>query len=322
MLRSSLFPNARRRTWAAALACAVAAFGSATGAGASGPPDPSGQGTAPISVTGLQTPESALYDAGNDVYLVSNFGGENGSPLAVDNDGFISRIAPDGTVLDPKFITGGLSAPKGMAMVGHTLYVVDIGTVHLFDVDTGEASGAVPIPGAAFLNDIAAARNGTVYVSDTGFKVDATLTGFEPSGTDAIYEINRQGQVSVLAQGNALLHHPNGVAVKGSGEIAVVTYDPFDGVHELLVLDRHGRLKTTSDLPAGLLDGVVLVNGQRAVVSSWETASIYEVQPGGQITQIATNLPSPADIGFDPQRSRILIPLMIENSLVILPYGR
>ncbi|MDH4076655.1 MAG: hypothetical protein OEW29_12015 [Acidimicrobiia bacterium] len=253
---------------------------------------------------------------------MSNFGGENGSPLAVDNDGFISRIAPDGTVLDPKFITGGLSAPKGMAMVGHTLYVVDIGTVHLFDVDTGEASGAVPIPGAAFLNDIAAARNGTVYVSDTGFKVDATLTGFEPSGTDAIYEINRQGQVSVLAQGNALLHHPNGVAVKGSGEIAVVTYDPFDGVHELLVLDRHGRLKTTSDLPAGLLDGVVLVNGQRAVVSSWETASIYEVQPGGQITQIATNLPSPADIGFDPQRSRILIPLMIENSLVILPYGR
>ncbi len=321
MLRSFLFPRARRRTWAAALACAVATFGPAPGAGATSSHDPGGHKAAPISVTGLQTPESALYDARHDVYLVSNFGGANGSPVTEDGDGFISRIGPDGTVLDPTFITGGLSAPKGMAIVGRTLYVVDIGTVRLFDADTGEAKGAIPIPGAAFLNDIAAASDGTVYVSDTGFKLDATLTGFVPSGTDAIYEINRQGEVSVLAQGNALLHHPNGVAVKGSGEIAVVTYDPFDGVRELLVLDRHGRPKTTTDLPAGLLDGVVLVNGQRAVVSSWETGSLYEVRRGGLITQIATDLPSPADIGFDPQRSRILIPLMSENRLVILPYG-
>ncbi len=70
------------------------------------------------------------------------------------------------------------------------------------------------------------------------------------------------------------------------------------------------------------LDGVVLVNGQRAVVSSWETASLYEVRRGGLIIQIATDLPSPADIGFDPHRNRILIPLMSENRLVILPYGR
>lgn len=39
---------------------------------------------------GIQTPESVLYEAGSDTYLVSNI---NGSPLAADNNGFISRRA-------------------------------------------------------------------------------------------------------------------------------------------------------------------------------------------------------------------------------------
>ena len=44
---------------------------------------------------GFATPESVLYDVESDTYLVSNI---NGSPLAVDNNGFIWRIAPEGEV--------------------------------------------------------------------------------------------------------------------------------------------------------------------------------------------------------------------------------
>ena len=70
----------------------------------------------PITISqNLQTPESVLYDAQQDVYFISNI---NGQPLAVDNNGYISRVNPDTLQMDAKWIEGGkpgvtLNAPKG-----------------------------------------------------------------------------------------------------------------------------------------------------------------------------------------------------------------
>ena len=52
----------------------------------------------------LQGPESARYDRDLDVWFVSNV---NGSPAAKDNNGYISRLRPDGTPYNLKFIEGG-----------------------------------------------------------------------------------------------------------------------------------------------------------------------------------------------------------------------
>src|SRR3970282_2965143 len=86
-----------------------------------------------VTVQGVafHTPESSLYDAAEDVYLVANI---NGSPTAADGNGFISRIGPDGQVLALKWIAGTVSgvtlhAPKGMAIVGDTFYVTAITAV-------------------------------------------------------------------------------------------------------------------------------------------------------------------------------------------------
>src|SRR5712691_10119470 len=51
----------------------------------------------------LQTPESVLYDADQDVYFISNI---NGDPTAADNNGYISRVNPD-TLKIEKFTEGG-----------------------------------------------------------------------------------------------------------------------------------------------------------------------------------------------------------------------
>ena len=81
-----------------------------------------------VADVGLSTPESVLHDAGADVYLVSNI---NGSPLEKDGNGFISRLAPDGSVLALKWIDGEaqgitLNAPKGMAIQDGVLFVAAI----------------------------------------------------------------------------------------------------------------------------------------------------------------------------------------------------
>ena len=118
---------------------------------------------------GFRTPECVIHDVDRDVYLVSNI---NGNPGGKDGNGFISRVSPTGEVLALKWIDGAASgitlhAPKGMAIVGDRLYVADIDTLRVFDAATGASEESVRIPAAVFLNDVSAAPDGTVYVSDT-----------------------------------------------------------------------------------------------------------------------------------------------------------
>ena len=57
-----------------------------------------------LTVPGFKTPESVKYDPDLDLYFVTNI---NGNPSAKDNNGFISRIRPDGTVDSLAFVAGG-----------------------------------------------------------------------------------------------------------------------------------------------------------------------------------------------------------------------
>ncbi|HEU4929026.1 MAG TPA: hypothetical protein VFU38_04295, partial [Candidatus Krumholzibacteria bacterium] len=92
-----------------------------------------------IADPAFQTPECVLHDRAGDVYLVSNINGGTGEK---DNNGFISRISPDGAATVGTWIEAGvngvtLDAPKGMTIKGDTLYVADIDNVRLFDRNTG-----------------------------------------------------------------------------------------------------------------------------------------------------------------------------------------
>ncbi len=269
----------------------------------------------PITVSGFATPESVLYDQANDVYLVSNI---NGGGLDPDNNGFISRVSPAGAILNLKWIAGGvngvqLDAPKGSAISRGLLYVADINNLRIFDLATGNAVGSINFPDATFLNDVAADNKGNVYVSDIGFQ--ATPSFPSPSGTDAIYKVAPNRSVSVVAAG-AYLNHPNGLAVLEDNKLQVVSFDPFGGTKEIYVIDKNGRKSNIVPMPAGLLDGVVIV-GERVLVSSWESSSVYSVGENGRVSVVATNLPSPADIGYDKKRKNLLVPLFNDNKIVI-----
>ena len=109
------------------------------------PPKPNAPTTAsPVAqYSGFAKPESILYDADGDRYLVSNI---NGSPFDKDNNGFISVLSPDGQVATLKWIEGGknnvkLDAPKGLAISKGVLYAADLTVVRMFDL----ASGGTPM---------------------------------------------------------------------------------------------------------------------------------------------------------------------------------
>ena len=263
-----------------------------------------------VADVGLQTPESVLHDAEADVYLVSNI---NGSPTDEDGNGFIARIAPDGALSALKWIDGQqegvtLNAPKGMAIIGDTLYVTDITAVRAFHRVSGEPLGSWPVPGSTFLNDLAVGPDGMLYVSDSGLNPD-----FSSSGTDAVFRFE-DGEPVVVTEGTGL-GGPNGLAVI-DGQVVIVT---FGAPQVKTVPAAGGEARVLTELPGGQLDGVVVLDDGSMLVSSWETSSVYHVPPmaeGGAAT-VVEGVPSPADIGWDSRRGKILIPVFQENRVEI-----
>ena len=258
---------------------------------------------------GIATPESVLYDEANDRYLVSNI---NGKPDGADNNGYISELSPDGKVLRQKFIAGGvgkvkLDAPKGSGISGGVLYVADISVVRLFDLKTGTPKGDIAVPGATFLNDIAVAKDGRVFVSDSGVKVGPG--GFEPTGSDAVYVIEN-GKLKTLAKSRDLTG-PNGLVAVQNG----VLVDTFGG-DEVYRLDEHGQKLDTTKIPTGGLDGLALI-GDVLLVSSWKGSAIYRGSVTGKFEIAFSGLSGAADFGIDSKRKRVLVPRFMDNAVEI-----
>lgn len=276
------------------------------------PPAPP-KGPAPVFKTGgFKTPESVLYDAEGDRYLVSNI---SGRPTGVDNDGYISVVSPEGKVVTEKWIAGGatiekskvtLNAPKGLAIVAGVLHVADLDTVRMFDLKTGKPKGEVKIKGATFLNDVAAAPDGKIFVSDSGLKQN-DKGDFEPTGTDAVWSITK-GRATVVRK-EKVLGGPNGLLATKDG-VWVVTF----GTNELYRLDAKGGQADVTKLPKGMLDGIVAL-GDALLISSWESGTIYKGKAGGTFEAVLTDLKAPADIGYDTKRNRVLVPRFLENDV-------
>jgi hypothetical protein len=258
----------------------------------------------PVVVEGFSTPESVVYDPENDRYLVGNVGGFGDA-----NDGFISAINPDGSIQDMEFIRGTDAAPLnsalGTAVHQGRLYVADSPFVRVYDLATGDHVVSHEIPDAAVLNDLDVADDGTIYVSDMGTE--------EPD-TWAIFMISPEGDVSEFARG-ADLQRPNGLEIDPQGRIVAAgvaapmlsILSPADGLVEL-----------TITLPDGGYDGVVpLEDG--FIVSAPFASAIYRVGLDGTATPIGDGIASPASIGYDDTRNRLLIPQLQANTVTILP---
>ncbi|HUO85326.1 MAG TPA: hypothetical protein VM534_09450, partial [Thermoanaerobaculia bacterium] len=230
-------------------------------------------------------------------------------------NGFISRINAEDHQIETRWIDGAadnvmLSAPKGMALVGAELWVTDIDVVRRFDRQTGEPRGEIPVPGSTFLNDLATASESSAYVTDSG--MTAGEGGFEPAGTDAVYRVDRNGEIETLASG-ADLRGPNGVAADDRG-VWVVTF----GANELYRLADGARADVT-ELPAGSLDGLVILEDGSFLVSSWDANAVYRGKPGETFRVVVPGVNSPADLGHDPTRDLILVPLFMENAVLLIP---
>jgi len=275
---------------------------------------PEAEKAAPAAIVikdiGLATPESIQHEPQSDTYLVSNI---NGDPLAKDDNGFISKLSPDGTVIALKWIDGAspdveLNAPKGIGFSAGKLFVADIDVIRTFDLATGKPLAQIKVPGSTFLNDVAVAPDGTVYVSDTGLK--AGKAGLEPNKKDAIYKVSADGKLSTLIKGEQL-GLPNGLFADATG-LSVATWQG-----KLYRVSFDGKQEAINTAPGAQLDGLLHTADGQVLLSSWEKSMVYLGTADGQFSPLLADLKSPADLGYDTVRGQVLVPLFMDNAIEI-----
>jgi hypothetical protein len=257
----------------------------------------------------LQGPESARYDRDLDVWLVSNV---NGDPGKRDNNGYISRLRPDGTPYNLKFIEGGkkgitLNAPKGLAINGDTLWVADIDFARAFNKRTGELIANVSTR-AKFLNGAAVGFDGAIYMTDTGVIFGPKGDVSHP-GPDQVLRITRAGANVALT--SPQLEGPNGITWDSKESRFVIVsflgkgiYGWKPGVKDLKLLGSG----------PGQQDGVLTLPDGRLLVTSWADSSLFVLEKG-QARKVASGIASPADIGFDEKDSRVAVPQLLANKV-------
>ena len=254
--------------------------------------------------TSMKTPESARYDADLDVFFVSNI---NGNPSQHDGNGFIAVVRADSISVVKVLVESGkngvvLDAPKGLAIVGDTLWVTDINHLRAFNKRTGAKVADIDLSSqkAVFLNDLTVGGDGLVYATDTGILFD-DKGGVSHPGVDQIFRIEGRKATSLKPDS---LNSPNGItwdATNGRfllapfGGMTVQTWNPGD--------------KSTHTLAngPGQYDGIEVLSDGRVLVSSWADSAVHVVR-NGTMSKFVANVAGPPDFGVDTKRGVLALP--------------
>jgi hypothetical protein len=252
-------------------------------------------------------PESAYYHAGSNSVFVSSI---NGQILEKDGNGYISRLSPEGKVVNAKWVTG-LNAPKGLRSVGNTLWVTDIDEVVGMDVASGKITSRVKVEGSQFLNDLATGPDGTIYVSD--------------SMLSRIYAV-KDGKSSVFVEGADVVEQPNGLLVDGS-RLILGTIGPGgrrgggggggrgpapSGHLFAFDLKTKQRSQLTNENVGGI-DGIEPDGSGGLLVTDVIGQRLLHLAKSGQVRVLAKFTAGGADFGYIGAKRIAVVPFLFEN---------
>lgn len=252
---------------------------------------------------GLNAPESTYLDPGSGLLFVSQVGlRPGGTPMDKDGNGVISKFTREGKVLAANWVTG-LNSPKGLRSHGGTLWVSDVDEVVAIEIASGRIMSRTQVEGAKFLNDVATAPDGTVYVSDML--------------TSKIHRI-KDGKPSTFAEGDQL-EHPNGLLVEGDSLVVAAWGKPEANFstkvpgHLYRLNLANGTKTLITPKPTGNLDGLESDGRGGYIVSDWVAGKVFHIAANGDTRVVKQFKQGAADIAYLPASRTLIVPHMLEN---------
>lgn len=283
---------------------------------------PSETPAAPFAINGFASPESVAI-AGSRRF-VSNIGAKF-EPFAKDGDGFISEVDDHGRVIELKAMPKGdarLNSPKGIIVVGSTLYVADIDRIVGFNVDNRAQvfEAFIGGEGKALLNDIDVETDQALIVTDTARNSVYRLQLSDRKFATIAHDIPGANGVSIDHEKRVAYVVGLGDALAGGKSLGGLFAVPLDGA----------PVKKINGV-AGLLDGVAVLSNGDVVVSDWvgldkPTAGTLTVYDPSGMRRGQLHLPAdahgPADFYYHRERNQIWLPQMLDNNVTVVDVPR
>jgi len=259
------------------------------------------------TITGFEAPESVIRSG--DLLFVSNIGGAQPNPMALDSNGFISELSKDGNLIQRKFQKGILNGPKGLAIVKDVLYTADVNRVVGFNIHTGEQVFVIDIP-AKMLNDLCRVDDKHLCVSET-VSGRVLLIDLTDKTTRFLGTITGANGVTYDEKKSTLYANGMGANMSG-GKLYSKDLKNTDTVFT--------ELKNS---PTGIFDGLEMYDRSQLLVSDWisftsKTGRLIVYDLEHNTTKSYTVEAGPADITYDLSSHTVYIPQMMKNSLLIL----
>lgn len=260
-----------------------------------------------FTTPGFQNPYGVVVDPKTSFIYVSNV---NGDMTERDDNGFISRLKGDGSIDNIRFIDGAakeidLHAPKGMAIVGTTLYVADIEKLHAFDLAAGKLLfdinfGTLPVQ---HFYDVSTGPDEALYLSDG------------PGNTIYRVDVPRLHEVTTLVSGE-ILGQPHGICWFPARQVFVVAGKSSGQVK---VFDRSGKPQPTPAVFLRTLEGVAADDSGNLYIASSELSAVFKIGPNFALSTFGMGINSPAGVTYQRSANQIITALFNSGEVRSIP---
>jgi sugar lactone lactonase YvrE len=245
----------------------------------------------------LNNPESVVYDAPRDRYLVSNWG--NGAIVEIDNSG--AQDIFSGALLNQYKLAG-------LYIMGDTLLAAagdapDAGVAG-FDLETGVLLYHIVIPDVGLPNDITSDSDGIVYVTDYW--------------GDKLYKIEDHSPRLYFDEG---LDYPNGMVYDDRYNRLLIASVMGTGSPILAVSLDDSSISTVVTTGLYATDGLTLDADYRVYISEVTNDRVYRYDSdfSGPPTVFSSGHDDPADIYYDFVNDVLAVPNLSGNSVDFVP---
>ncbi len=270
----------------------------------------SGNGAQPNDNT-YDAPDQVIWHAPSKTWFVSNLGG--GVSLAKDSYGWISRTDEKGNVISPFWIgkKEGMHAPSGMAITDEFLYVVDRDGVYEIDIVHQKISAFYSIPDGKFLNDIARASNGDLYVSDF-FGNKIYIIPVETKKPEVWLESNR------LEAPDGLYMEQNSLIVASWGVLSEPGTFNTSKLGDLLQIDLKTKKISPLIKQVGNLEGIAKA-GRNYYITDWASGKLLKVNPVEKtVVDFISGLRNPTDPYYSKELQILAVPQHGTNQVLFI----